>query len=92
MTAPQKSESPVAAGQVADQSTENGSIVAPSAITAKDFATVAAKFAIKGHALQSNSRADDGRVTFVVSRWNQSRSFTHWNDVRAFLAQIGGAT
>lgn len=84
MTAPQKSESPVAAGQVADQSTENGPIVAPSATTATD----AEKFAVKGHALQSSVRADDGRVTFVVRRSGQSRSFTHWNDVRAFLAQI----
>lgn len=88
MTAPQKSESPVAAGQVADQSTENGPIVAPSATTATDFAAAAEKFAVKGHALKSSVRADDGRVTFVVRRSGQSRSFTHWNDVRAFLAQI----
>ncbi|TWD77470.1 hypothetical protein FB547_1094 [Variovorax beijingensis] len=83
MSAPHKSASPVAAG-----------LVAPSAATAKDFATVTAKFAIKGHVLQRNVRADDGCVMFTVSRWGQSRSFTHWNDVYAFLAQIqiGGAT
>lgn len=36
-------------------------------------------------------RADDGRVTFTVSRWNQSRAFTDWNDVLAFLTVVGGA-
>jgi hypothetical protein len=36
-------------------------------------------------------RADDGRVTFTVSRWGQSRAFTAWHDVLGFLAQIGGA-
>jgi hypothetical protein len=56
----------------------------------KDFHLTAARFAIKGHALQRSIRADDGRVTYTVSRWDQSRSFTHWNDVLAFLAQIGG--
>ena len=56
----------------------------------KTFHTIAAKFALKGHALHRTVRADDGRVTFTVSRWNQSRAFTHWNDVLAFLTQIGG--
>lgn len=57
----------------------------------KTFATIAAKFALKGHALQRTVRADDGRVTYTVSRWNQSRAFTHWNDVLAFLTVVGGA-
>lgn len=57
----------------------------------KTFATIAAKFALKGHALQRTVRADDGRVTYTASRWNQSRAFTHWNDVLAFLAVVGGA-
>lgn len=56
----------------------------------KTFHTIAAKFALKGHALHRTVRADDGRVTFTVSRWNQSRAFTHWNDLLAFLTQIGG--
>lgn len=57
----------------------------------KQFPTIAAKFAMKGHALHRSVRADDGRVTFTVSRWNQSRVFAHWHDVLAFLTQIGGA-
>lgn len=57
----------------------------------KTLATIAAQFALKGHALHRNVRADDGRATFTVSRWNQSRVFGHWHDVLAFLTQIGGA-
>lgn len=57
----------------------------------KTFANIAAKFALKGHALHRTVRADDGRVTYTVSRWNQSRAFTTWHDVLAFLTQIGGA-
>lgn len=57
----------------------------------KTFATIAAKFALKGHALHRTVRADDGCVHYVASRWGQSRVFAHWNGVYAFLAQIGGA-
>lgn len=57
----------------------------------KTFATIAAKFALKGHALHRTVRADDGRVTYTASRWNQSRTFSYWGDVLAFLTQIGGA-
>jgi hypothetical protein len=41
--------------------------------------------------LHRTVRADDGRVHYVASRWGQSRVFAHWNDVLAFLTQIGGA-
>ena len=57
----------------------------------KTFHTIAAKFALKGHALHRTVRADDGRVTYTASRRNQSRAFTHWNDVLAFLTVVGGA-
>ena len=57
----------------------------------KTFHTIAAKFAMKGHALNRTVRAGDGRVTYTASRWNQSRAFTHWNDVLAFLTVVGGA-
>jgi hypothetical protein len=56
-----------------------------------EFHTIAARFALKGHALHQSTRAGDGRVTFIVSNWGQSRMFSHWNDVTAFLTQIGGA-
>ena len=34
----------------------------------KTFHTIAAKFALKGHALHRSVRADDGRVTYTASR------------------------
>ena len=70
--------------------TQHGTTPAPGVPDEKTVATIAARFALKGHALNRTVRADDGRVTFTVSRWNQSRAFTHWNDVLAFLTQIGG--
>ena len=71
--------------------TQHGVTPAPGVPDDKTFHTIAAKFALKGHALNRTVRADDGRVTFTVSRWGQSRVFAHWNDALAFLAQIGGA-
>ena len=62
-----------------------------STTTDKQFATLKAKFALLGHTLQASTRVDDGRVTYTVSRWGQSRCFTSTHDVQAFLAQIGGA-
>ena len=70
--------------------TQHGATPAPGVPDDTTFHTIAARFALKGHALHRTVRADDGRVTFTVSRWNQSRAFTHWNDVLAFLTQIGG--
>ena len=69
----------------------NGATPAPGVPDHKTLGTVSAQFAIKGHALRTTTRADDGRTTYTVSRWNQSRAFTHWHDVTAFLTQIGGA-
>lgn len=69
----------------------NGTTPAPGVPDSKTLGTVSAQFAIKGHALRTSTRADDGRTTYTVSRWNQSRVFTHWHDVKAFLTQIGGA-
>ena len=65
-------------------------MTAPNFETEKSFATMAAKFAIKGHTLQKQYRADDGRVSYLVSRWGQSRTFTNLHDVQAFMTQIGG--
>lgn len=71
--------------------TPHGTTPAPGVPDEKTFSTIAAKFALKGHALNRTVRADDGRVTYTVSRWGQSRAFTVWHDVLGFLAQIGGA-
>jgi hypothetical protein len=66
-------------------------IVASGEINSKTYATLKANFALLGHVLQHNRRADDGRCTFVVERWGQARYFTDLDSVTAFLTQIGGA-
>jgi hypothetical protein len=55
-----------------------------------EFHTAVVAFAKQGHMLQRHTRADDGRITFTVGRWDQSRVFSRWHDVQAFLSQIGG--
>lgn len=55
----------------------------------KKAATMAAQFALKGHCMRVNTR-QDGTISYVVSRWSQSRHFTDWADVQAFLTQVGG--
>lgn len=80
----QKAQSPAATGLSADE------IQNTASLDHKAFHTVAAKFALKGHALHRSVRTGDGSVTFICSRWGQSRVFAHWNDVLAFLTQIGG--
>lgn len=65
--------------------TDNGSIPALQSNVAKELATVQAQFALRGHELH---RAADG---FYVTRWGLTRTLPTLADVRAFLAQIGGA-
>ncbi len=89
MKAPQKAQSPGATGQSADEN-QDPAIFAPAEPAYKPFATMQAAFALRGHCLTRSQRADDGRTTYTVSRWGQSRSFGHWHDVCAFLVQIGG--
>ena len=93
MSAPQKSESPGGTGQVANLKTDTASLTTAenSGNSQKQIATLQAQFALLGHTLQTSKRADDGRETFLVSNWGQSRCFTHLHDVQAFLNQIGGA-
>ena len=62
-----------------------------STVDQKTFTTIQAQFALKGHTLQKQNRADDGRIAYLVSRWGQTRTFSHWHDLQAFLTQIGGA-
>ncbi len=89
MKEPQKAQSPGVTGQSADE-TKDTAIFAPAEPADKPFATVQAAFALRGHSLTRSRRADDGRTTYTVSRWGQSRALSHWNDVCAFLVQIGG--
>ena len=55
----------------------------------KSFANLQAQFALKGHVLSASQNAD-GRLLYSVTRWGQSRTFTHEHDIVAFLRQIAG--
>jgi hypothetical protein len=59
----------------------------PPRVADKHIATLAAEFALRGHALRTDSHAE--QTLYIVSRWGQSRTFSHLNDVDALLGQIG---
>lgn len=88
-----KSESPGGTGLKANLKTDAASLTTAENLgnTHKQIATLQAQFALHGHTLQTSTRANDGRETYTVSRWGQSRCFTSTHDLQAFLAQIGGA-
>lgn len=86
----QKSECPLAGGQVAKLDTENTAIVAPHGDEEKVFATLRAQFALHGHAL-NRTCPSDGPVCFYVARGCMVRYLPTLDDARRFLAQIGGA-
>jgi hypothetical protein len=54
-----------------------------------EFHPAVIAFARCGHILQRQYRADDGRVTFVVTRLGHARMFSDWHSVQAFLTQVG---
>lgn len=55
----------------------------------KEFATLAAGFALTGHALH-RSDPKDGTVTFWAERWGLMRYLPTIDAARRFLDQIGG--
>lgn len=58
--------------------------------TDQQLCDMAAAFAERGHTFHKLDRAGDGRHRYIISHWAQSRCFSAWHDVNAFLAQIGG--
>jgi len=58
--------------------------------TAKDFATVQAQFAIRGHQLIRGSDLPEGQQDYMVNCWGWTRYFKTWPEVLEFLEQIGG--
>ena len=92
MSTGRKSERPSGDGQYANLKTDTASLTTAenSGNSQKQIATLQAQFALLGHTLQTSKRADDGRETYVISRWGQSRCFTSTHDLQAFQAQIGG--
>lgn len=83
MSAPQKSESPVAAGQIAEQNVDIA-ILPPAQKTGKSEATLIAKFALRGHAVHKGSNHD-----FNVCRWGMSRYCADFAELQAFAVQLG---
>lgn len=56
----------------------------------KEFDTLRARFARRGYLLQRVRRADDGRVSYHVTRNTQTRVFSHPHDLAGFLAVVEG--
>lgn len=92
MSGAQKSEWPVAAGQIAKKNTRSRIIAAAEEAgnTDKVFATLRAQFALRGQGLH---RTDPGNclVTYGTERWGLVRYLPTLHDAALFLAQIGGA-
>ena len=60
--------------------------------TEKDFATVQAQLAIRGHALTRDFNPITGRDDYTVTRWGLVRYLADWPAVLAFLKTVGGQT
>ncbi len=56
--------------------------------TLKRFRTLQAQFAMRGRELVRSVRADDGRVSYIVTRAGDYRHFSHWHDLEAHLRAI----
>ena len=69
--------------------TFDASIVAQYVPTAKSYSTLQAQFARLGFELKSKQHLT-GLTLFEVSRHGQTRVFSHWGDVGAFLTQLQG--
>ena len=83
MTAPQKSESPAATGQIAEQST-NTAILTEADAERKRFDTLAARAAIMGHTL---AKLGSG---YLLSKWGHVRHFVDLDTAEAMLRRIEG--
>lgn len=56
----------------------------------KSFATLRAKFALRGHELH-RTHMPDGRTSYWTARWGLTKPLADLEDVRDFLRKIGGA-
>lgn len=65
----------------------DGQIVSDSQRQRKAFVTMQAQFARIGFELRSKQHPA-GLTLFEVTRHGQTRVFSHWHDVSAFLAQV----
>lgn len=60
-------------------------VIAQAAAVLKDVETLRAQFALRGHGLHQSGTG------YYVERWGMVRDLPTLEDVRKFLAQIGGA-
>ena len=67
----------------------NGADFPTTAQQGKEFSTLAAGFALAGHALH-RSDPKDGSVTYWAERWGLVRYLPTIDAARHFLEQIGG--
>ena len=62
----------------------------PSDMGNKEYDTLRALLALRGHTLHRTSPSD-GPVCYYAERWGQVRFLPTFEDARQFLVQIGGA-
>lgn len=81
---------PIVGAGASTGSAEAVDAAAVSAGADAEFASLAAQYALAGHALIRNG-PDDGLAPFVATRWGWIRPLASLDEARAFLRQIGGA-
>ena len=72
------------------QESKRTAILGSHTMDRKGFDTLRARFARRGYLLQRVRRADDGRVSYHVTRNTQTRVFSHPHDLAGFLAVVEG--
>lgn len=85
MTAPQKSECPGPAGQVAEQNTESTASVPLAAAEAKRAATLKARLALRRY----EARMLPGGAGYVVGRWGLFKHCATLDELHAFAVRVG---
>jgi hypothetical protein len=56
----------------------------------KELENTRAEFALLGRELKTRQFVASGQTLFDVSRHGQTRTFSHWNDVKALLGVLKG--
>ncbi len=87
MKAPKKKPQTVGADTGLSKEHTGPAIMPCAAENDKAFATLAAEFALAGHALMRNERGG-----LFAMRWGQIKPLADLGEAKRFLAQIGGRT
>lgn len=75
---------------LAAQESKRTAILGPHTMDRKEFETLRARFARRGYVLQRVFRAEDGRVTYHVTRNTHTRVYSHPHDLAGLLAVVEG--